>query len=282
MAYRPPRVSNSGVYGKALVKLGKKGDKKAVLIKFDEGDSFVLNPSKCPKYVQSGQFVVSLTPEKDGIRGMRPINGQFKGRVSKFLSQEGKPPIPRTKDVTFKGESYSYQYFTVLIEITSPSKYKGMEVVFMPRYHFGEALETVNGEPRRVTAITKLRSKYTAMLDEFLTATGAWDKGPIPYSDNILPTLQKRIQVSNKEFGFVLKDGWIQYIIIPDANELESNDDWNDESSDEDDQKDEQLEFNFNASDSDDDDEDFGWGSPDVEDSDENDEEDDEPWNDVE
>ena len=99
----------------------------------------------------------------------------------------------------------------VLIGITNDCPAKGMTVPYTLRYNFGE------DEDGNV-CYTKwgAQSKHTPLLDEFLTVTKAWDDGPIPFTDNILPVLQKRILRKNASFQFVMKDGWINTLLDSD------------------------------------------------------------------
>ncbi len=79
----------------------------------------------------------------------------------------------------------------------------------MLRYHFGEAEE----DGKSVVAYNHPRSKYTPMLIEFCDCTGIWEKGIMPYKDNVLPLLEKRVLNMDKEFQFVIKGGWIDSFI---------------------------------------------------------------------
>lgn len=267
MAYKPPRVGRGGPKGIATVSLGKMNGKKAVRVDYDDDKAYTVLASNCPDYVQEGKFFVVMSAQKDEIQRMSPVNGQFTGKVSQFMAQEGKPPVPKTRSYQNK-DWKPYQYFAVFVEVTDPERYKGMEVYIELRYHFGEAQEEINGTMRRVAAITNLRSPNTGTLEEFLDATGVWEHGPIKYSDNILPILQKRILTNDREFGLILKDGWLQYFIIPDENTLEVNDDWGDDSEGFD-ADDTPLEVEDSGS---------GWGEPDEE---EVGDDDTPPWDDV-
>ena len=90
-----------------------------------------------------------------------------------------------------------------------------MEIYQQLHYRFMPAQVEVKGVMREVAAIPVSKSKAVEQLDNFIMATKAVVDGPIPYSDNILPTLQKRILRKEAEFKFIMKDGWINNIIPP-------------------------------------------------------------------
>jgi hypothetical protein len=77
------------------------------------------------------------------------------------------------------------------------------------RYHFDTINDEVKGKTFEVIGISHPKSKYTALLMDWLEAVGAWDNGPMKYKANILPDLAKRIALANKSFQFVLKDGYV-------------------------------------------------------------------------
>lgn len=226
MTYKPPKVDDYGPRGQAEVSTGVVDNKPMVQVTFVDNNAKYRVPRKnCPDYVQKGIFFVEMTPDRQGIRSMRPWNApRIRGKVAKFHAKEGEKPTPKTVNVKNESGGYSYNYFGLTIEVTQPEKYAGMEIPFMPRYHFQSAQEEVNGKMEDVVAYSHMKSRYTGQLDEFLTLTGAWKSGPIPYSDNIVPTLQKRILRQGLEFEFSMKEGWLKDFVLPDVNE--ASDDW--------------------------------------------------------
>jgi hypothetical protein len=104
------------------------------------------------------------------------------------------------------------------------------------------------------------------MLSDFCDATGIWKFGPIPWDDNILPELEKRVNRADQEFNVVLNGGWVEHIYpIQDFDENESADVWEDEE-DQVIDMDEDREPPFDADEPEegeseqDEDEDFDWG----------------------
>ncbi|OGH07430.1 MAG: hypothetical protein A2W22_03105 [Candidatus Levybacteria bacterium RBG_16_35_11] len=218
MSYKPQRIKSdfAGSPVIAKVRLNESKTKVQVVTKgTDESPSktFVLAKEDCPEHVTGGEFIVQLTKEKDKMLNMHPVNGMFWGKVSGFPASKDKPPTIRRST----GE-FPYDYFLVLVEI-SQGEYKGMSIPYALRYHFTEATETINGKEESVVAIGHLKSKYTPPLEDFCEATGIWTRGAIRYSDNILTTLQKRILREAREFQFVLKDGWVNTVFVPETEE---------------------------------------------------------------
>ena len=209
MAYRPKTVQSAykrGDSGIANVQVSGSHDK--VRITFEETGEVVIT-TDFPKGMKAGKWFVTLNSENDKVLGYRPINGMFTGKVQKFVSKEGDDPVPQTKIAkNQQGSTYSYQYFTVLLEITQGSN-KGLIVPAMLRYQFGQADE----DGKQVVAYTNPKSKYNPILVSFCDVTGVWDKGIMQYKDNILPIMQKRILHENKEFNFVMKNGYVSDFI---------------------------------------------------------------------
>jgi hypothetical protein len=237
--YRPPvkKSAYDGLSGAANVALSK--DKTKVKVTFERkadgsgGDEHVVLAKECPKevqaYLRSGNFVVKLSKESDKIYSLSPTGGMFVGKVAKFSSKKDADPSPMTKVATNQeGQTYSYLFFVVMIEITE-GECKGMEIPLFLRYNFAEDEQEIKGAMRKVVGYSKSleKSKHTAFLDEFLTITGAWDAGAIQYSDNILPKLEQRIKRADKTFGFIVKKGYIDTLYehsgVPEETKVEED-----------------------------------------------------------
>ena len=255
MTYNPQMTkTKKGPRGIGKVQVNKaKGKVRVTLLDEDEKKHvYDLDMDDCPTYVQPGEFKVSLNSDHDKMYGMYPANGMVKVKVERFLSEEDKPPAPRTEDVPKTGEynAYSYDYFTVLLEIVD-KKYKGMIVPLRLRYHFTGGLEEIKGKEKNVVWYDKPGSKYTGMVVDFCEATGVWIAGPMPWKANILPMMQKRILSQGLAFPIVLKDGWVNTIfsdleIEPDEEELEeeeTEDSFDEESEPDEEELDEVLDW---------------------------------------
>ena len=219
---RMPRISTRGPSGVATLLEGKKNDNQGrkrpvVQVKFEDGSTYYVYKTKdtVPSYVQNGTFFVSLNQSKNKIESMRPVSGTMRGKVKNFVAREGEQPVPRTR----QGQYGPYEVFSVILQVTKPEKYAGMEVYLEMPFKFVSTTVTVNGENHEVLAIPISKSKSVEMLDNFVLATKATAKQHIPYSDNPLPTMEKRILRAEAEFDWTMKDGWVSDILPPDLNE---------------------------------------------------------------
>lgn len=204
MVYKPKTIQGQyarGNSGIATVKVA--GNKSKVKVIFEE-DGKELITTEFPEGIRPGKWYVTLDSNNKKIFGYRPVNGLFVGKVNKFVARNDETPTPQTHI----GKDWSYQYFTILLEITRGDN-KGMLIPCMLRYHFAEAEE----DGKSVTAYSHPKSKYTPMLVEFCDVSGVWNKGVMPYKDNILPYMEKRVMHENREFQFVLKAGWVDSFI---------------------------------------------------------------------
>lgn len=223
MTYRPPaKTSDFGTKGLAKVSLNNPDRSKATKAKvtfYNEdgtaGKQYIVDIKDCADevkgYICSGEFVVNMSKEGDKIFSMYPYNGMFEGHVVNFSAKKDQPPAIYTKVGTDqKGKPYSYLFFVVNIEITSPPEVKGMKVPLFLRYNFEETEQEVKGVIRKVVRYsTTMKSKHTIFLDEYMSVTKSWEAGPIPYSDNILPKLEQRALRAAASFKFIIKKGFI-------------------------------------------------------------------------
>jgi hypothetical protein len=225
MPYKPKRKKvefDANPNGKARIKKSKEKGKIIVWFSPENENEFadkkyVVNewPDYIkPKQMEGVEWYVKLDGNGNKIFSIYPTEGMFEGHCIGLVSKEGEEPQVRFKDNQFGG----YHYFIPLVEFTSD--YPGMTIPYlwndgvkpypnMLRYNFAGDEET--GE----TVYTSWgdNSIHTPKLDEFLTVTGVWDKGPIKWKENILPTIQKRIVKANKTFKFVLKNGFFVTLI---------------------------------------------------------------------
>lgn len=203
--YKPAMLKSNfrrGPSGIANVEISP--DKSKVRISYKEvGDKYVLSINDCPEGIRKGTWFVTLTEDKSKVLNLRPANGVFKAKVISFPAPENQPPTPRIKTGSYEGKSFEYQYFIAIITLLN-SEVKGMEVPVILRYHFGKAEE----DGKDVVAFSHPKSKYTPQLVEFCEVTGMWNKGMMPYKDNILPLMEKRILHEDKTFQVVIKNGY--------------------------------------------------------------------------
>lgn len=204
MTYKPKVLQGQfkrGDSGVATVKMNP--EKTKVKVIFEDTDKEVITKD-FPKGIRPGKWFITLDSENKKIFNYRPVNGMFIGKVQKFVAREGETPTPQTHI----GKDWSYQFFVVMIEITQGEN-KGILIPCMLRYHFAEAQE----DEKSVVAFSHPKSKYTPMLIEFCEVTGVWEKGVMPFKDNVLPYIEKRVLHMAKEFQFVMKAGWVDSFI---------------------------------------------------------------------
>lgn len=222
MSYKPTMLKSNfkrGPSGIANIEISP--DKTKVRISFKEvGDKYVLPVKDCPEGIRKGTWFVTLTEDKHKVLNLRPANGVFNAKVTKFPAPEGEVPTPRTKI----GADWNYQYFIAIIELQNP-EVKDMEVPVILRYHFGKAEE----DGKDVVAFSHPKSKYTPQLIEFCDVTGMWNKGMMPYKDNILPLMEKRILHEGKTFQVVIKNGYADSFMELDGTVPQSEDETDDE-----------------------------------------------------
>lgn len=204
MAYRPKTVQSAYKRGDSgIAKVQMNGKKDKAKITFEQDGKEVIT-SDFPEGMKAGTWFITMNSEDTKVFSYRPVSGVFTGKVQKFVAREGQDPAPQTHI----GKDWSYQYFTVLLEINKGEN-KGIVVPCMLRYHFAEAEE----DEKKVVAFSQPRSKYTPILTEFCDVTGVWEHGPMLFKDNLLPMMQKRILNANKEFQFIMKKGYVDGFI---------------------------------------------------------------------
>jgi hypothetical protein len=219
MAYRPGRrkvkypKNPSGV---ARIKAGKKSGTLIVWFSEDNDNEFADKKYKVtgwpdfirkPKKLAGREWYVKLNNDHNEIYSISPQSGMFTGKMEKFISSEGAEPAPELINKTSQeGKPYSYLQFVCI----------GMEMLYYLRHNFAAKEEDDEYGEKGDAEYTNWgkNSIHTPKLDEFLTVTGAWDKGPIKFIDNLLPKLQKRILKADKSFQFIVKNGWIDTLYV--------------------------------------------------------------------
>jgi len=220
MSYKPQTKRGQGSFGGpsgiATIALNKDRSKVKVTIKSKEGEESSYILTEFPQYLENGTWYVRLNQDKDKFLSAYPANGMLTVKVNKFPAPEGEEPTPKLKEANYEGKAYSYQQFTVLLDVVSPEKLKGVTLPLTLRYHFDEMTEEIKGKPEQVVAYSHPNSKYTSLLMDFCDAVGFWDKGPMPFKPNILPAMQRRVLANDRKFQVVIKDGWVVTIFAID------------------------------------------------------------------
>lgn len=228
MSYTPPKVSATGDKGHAKV-LVNTNDSNKILVRLRaqtwnkenndwtyENKEFKLLRSDCPDEIQkllhsTSNAYVQMSGNGDKIYKFYPWEGMFAGKFAGFTSEKDKPPVPRTSTT-----KWEYVYMVAKNEIVD-GEFKGAIVPYTLRYHFVE----VNENGKLIVGYSHPKSQFTPQLMEYLDVTGAWEKGPMLYQDNILVPLQKRMLAENRTFKFVIKEGQINTIFASDTPNVE-------------------------------------------------------------
>jgi hypothetical protein len=152
---------------------------------------------------------VSLSGKADRFYSFSPVSGAFKCKFVKFASPENQLPAPQHYTMQYVDKNTNqagiseYDAFTALLEIVE-GKDAGLIIPYFLRYNFGEMDGSV--------AFVKPKSKYTQQTGTFLDATGAFKKGTMTYTDNILPALEVRLKDANHKLMVIMKDGRVDAI----------------------------------------------------------------------
>lgn len=192
-----------GPSGKATVRVNR----DTVTILMRNGDSFEVSRENAPKHIKSGKNLwVSMSTNLETLYGAHPANGTVICEFVRFLAKEGMPPQPKHDSGTRHskdGRTFPYDEwrFTVILRIVE-GEYAGMEFVASLQYLFRE---DDSGD-----AAIDIKGKAGEMLVSFLEVGLGMsiDEIRIPFSDNVLPKLEKMLKREHQFFQVVLKDGW--------------------------------------------------------------------------
>ena len=210
MAKYEPRMiavtSAQGPRGIADV-LVKPGQAKVTFL--EDGESYVVSTADLKTPPIGGRWFVSLDGNKKKLFNIHPVKGIFNMRLVKFIASKDAEPAPKLDNRYPDNPTLK---FTVLLGIVD-GKEKGMEVTMSLRYWFRE--DIVDGKSlvgyEFHTHVNAQRNMN--LLIDFCDAFGYLDYGPIPYSDNLLPGMEKRMLKAAKIIKIKLNDGWVDTIL---------------------------------------------------------------------
>lgn len=188
-------------------------NKRNVVVTMKDGGqqmTFDLDAIQCPIPAKplNGDYNVAVSYDLSKLYNVAPWSATALCKFKQFASPKDQPPIPKYPSDrvgrTKAGVTYDKNYlqFVAQLEIEEPSHFQGMVIPGVFRYNF--AADT-NGN----TGITNLRSKYTELLMSFLDrASGDVATLNLPFSDNILPALQRELQNRDRSFQVVIERGF--------------------------------------------------------------------------
>jgi len=196
--YKPKKIRTyqDNIRGIAKIRMGKSDPNKILVIFKDTDENFVLKRDNCPDKIFSGEWSVTLSGNKEKLLFLHPANGNFYGKTERFSSQKDQSPVP-------KPDKWGNLKFTPMIKITDPNKFSGITVPLNLYYFFEE------NEEEGLVGIREATGKHIQLFEDYCEYSGLWNKGPMKWKDNTLPTAEKRILRENLSFQFTIKDGWI-------------------------------------------------------------------------
>ncbi len=218
--YRPPHREKQGTARKAdggIAKLTWSDTK--VRITFENENTYKLLIDDLPEYAQGWNWMedayvkMDNMSDDDKIFSIRPVNGTLKAKCTAFATQdEDSPPVPQTRI----GEYGPYQVFFALLTVTT-KKVKGVIYPTMVLYNWAD-FDGIAG--------TEGKGRFAEKADDFYRVTGVYKSGELPFKDNLLPSILKRILSADKEFQIVVENG--QVTSFADLPTFETDDDEDD------------------------------------------------------
>ena len=193
--------TNYGPSGPATVKVTP----KTIIVKLD-GDKylepFIFEKSSYEGVVVPGRCVARISSDTEALYGLRPLTGNFFVKFEKFGAKKDAAPLPRLvveKSGISRKNNKPYKIpehyeFTALLTVMR-GDWEGATIPINLTYHFRQYKDTNITEQLLGTAKSKKQ------LDDFLIHAGldlAVDI--LPWSENILPELEARLQKADVEF----------------------------------------------------------------------------------
>jgi hypothetical protein len=180
-------------------------EKELVRVSFvdgdNEGETFKIDLDNCPESVKTGRFFASLSGKGDSLYSIRPVVGTFIVKFTRWARPENTVATPKE----MVGKFGPYQSMTALLRIFKGDN-AGMEIPLFLNYKFVD-----DGAGNAAIPTSEKSGTAAERLINFLEATGVLDD-VIPYTDNLLPTLEKKILKKNQSFSVHVKEGFVDFI----------------------------------------------------------------------
>lgn len=172
----------------------------------------------------SGEWMFAMNAKKDTIYSMIPAEGAFKAKFDSFATGKDEK-LPQPHHITgpatnAQGQKYNKDYwqFTANCRIID-GDYEGFSIPYFLRY---DPFFMSEDEGKQIAGIKV--TKHGEKLLEFLDTVGVLTE-PMPWSDNLLPALQKRILKADRTFTIVVKKGYIDSVISEEGVDFTDPDD---------------------------------------------------------
>lgn len=205
-----PTEPNFGPSGPATVNIVG----KTLQIIFDQGNEVVnlptdvLPPEVDLKHLPlKRKYSVLIDGTRTKLNGFHPNDGSYTCEFLEFKKKPGQPPMhdfPRNRVGQGPNGPYAkdWQEFTAILRIVE-EPFTGLLVSVKLRYYFGIDEETQQ-------AVIKGEGKHSQFLGRFIeVACGDFEKVQIPFSDNILPALERLLQAAHRPFLIVMSKGFV-------------------------------------------------------------------------
>lgn len=203
-------TESSGNYIQGVGTVQVNGDRASITI--DDRTFSDFAKDDIPEGVVSGeQYSIRLSADGSQIFSLRPNQGSFVVVFDKFAAQKDMPPQPKIQKGgprEFNGKKWEAKdklVFTAVLKIAS-KRGRGMEVPFIMDYTFKQWENTED-------TVIPMGSKRKNQVIDFLKLFG-WDENEdvIPYSDNVLPFLEKLLRAKGKKVLVTVKNGYVTEI----------------------------------------------------------------------
>lgn len=196
--------SSQTINGQAFIRV--ENDKVKMILKYKDGDELleakkILLKENCPSWIANGTWRVRVNGAMDKMFHAVIWSGSVTAKSKGISHKKDEEPVPFTSN----GKFGAYSQFVLLWEVVD-DVYKGMEINQFVSYDcYMPVSETVNGKPATIVAVKYNKSKpskgYTQNF-QLNEALEIWEN-PMKWSENILPTLHKRLLKTAEEGKYV-------------------------------------------------------------------------------
>jgi len=207
-------VRTSGSYIRGLADVRIRDDAELIIL-MEDGDRYIL-PYDMSEVgvITDGTYRVTLSTDGSKLFGLVPAKGTYIVRYDGMAVKEGELPSPKLikggqrkrKDGKGTWDAPDYLAFTVLLRIASKIC-KGMTIPLQLNYTFEQYRDSDE-------TVIPLGTKAFERTANFLQTAGMdFTTDSIPFSDNVLPFIDKLLLGRNKKFQVTIKNGYVEDVI---------------------------------------------------------------------